>query len=243
MAAIKLLVALAGAVALGIQAGSPRVPVPFGPTAGDLSEDHLRQIGRMAEAVGAKPWVVYAHGRSGFLPPSGLRPWSVILFGEPVRATAGLRRGIALALRAQLPPNGDLRAVQSWEQSFVTNYAQVPVPGSDPDRLTVRDVNRPFRINGTFSDSDIIQIVRLIRGDPSSTSSGEGVRVAGRAGDPPIERNWPIGLLTREPRATESTARVSLVGPTPDEDSGQWMSFKLAFGEWTVDRIGGWVSD
>jgi hypothetical protein len=123
----------------------------------------------------------------------------------------------------------------------VLDYVQVPVSTAQPDAIVDgRDLNRPFRVVGTFDDDSLVAIVSFIRSGPIL-----GVPSDATTGLPPsgifrqVEKSWPISSVVQRPNAAE----VSLLDQSPYEKSGQTVTLRKEGTSWTVTYLGRWIAD
>jgi hypothetical protein len=222
-----------------LQTGAPAGPVRIGPTGDRLTEDDLAQIGLLAEEAGGRPWVLDGHSPS-FLPDA---PWYVAVYLQPDLTSGSLRRGRIQYMTALLTARGDYSAPRKWQLNSSTDSAQVTMPGTDPDSVTGgRDLNRPFRVAGTFSDGEILAIVALVRSSPSIPPP-----VSRAPGQPTaaifthVQGSWPIVTLIAA--ADRAAARVTLIDMKPSGTSGQSVELEGGGPEWRVVRLTAWIAD
>lgn len=106
--------------------------------------------------------------------PQGQRPWllvgvfcamcvpSVSAFLPPTTETAEIRRGAVTVLRP--PPATPGPTSPAWTVAADTAYAQVVVAGRAFDQIQGdEDANQPFTVQGNFSDSELLSVVRFVR--------------------------------------------------------------------------------
>jgi len=206
-------------------------PVRLGPSADQLSKIDIAGISTLVEGQGPV-WVLIAQSQ-GFIPGR-----FVEVFLSPEVRTPSLRRGRMVSVQAPPPTTGDVASV--WKRTGAEQpYAQVPLSRTDPDQVTnSRDLNRPFRIVGAFSDEEIVSLVAFIRSSPKVPGNPRpgGTLVMPNS---EVQGQWPIGLLSH----SGGEIRVSLLDNDPRERSGQSVIVRRDGTTWIVQRVNMWVSD
>jgi hypothetical protein len=88
-----------------------------------------------------------------------------------------------------------------WAVSAKGSYAQVSADARTPDQVPGdRDIRRPFRVNGSFTDAELVSLVTFIRSSPRNPEPSPQYF-------PRVEGNQPIGGVWRN---GDGTVRVSL---------------------------------
>lgn len=144
-----------------------------------LTDSEAVQIARIASPTGPAPWLLYGYRTilgdemAAYLPPD--------------TSSKDVRRGNLIYLGRR--PGTSTAAPSPWGGSQPGRYAQVVLAGHDFNPAqSDQDINRPFAIQGEFTDDDLIRIVTLIR---TSTVS------MGSRGEK-IWNNLPIASLIRQ---------------------------------------------
>jgi hypothetical protein len=230
---LNLVLALTIIIAALAQAQVPEA-YRFGPTASHLSDNDLKQIRLSASG---RPWVIV--GRADPFDAADLR-WYVEAFLEADRVSAGLRRGSIEGFSAELPSRRAYGAPKKWNRAWTGEYVQVPAPGRDPLVLSSsRDLSRPFRIVGSFTDEELISLVTFVRGSPAGSEAPSGGRVVTpifRA----IKGDWPIASVVQ---LAPDVVEVSLLDEQPSEKSGQMARVRARGGGWAIERLYVWNAD
>jgi hypothetical protein len=132
----------------------------FGRDADRLAPDEMVAIRTAVEARG-EPWAILTW-HSQVLPE--VRYADVFL--PPTVATQEYRRGPFVHLECR-PLDGEALC-QSWaHRSELGVYFQLFESSRVPDRMTVlSEVDRPARVRGTFSDDDLVSLIKYIRSGP-----------------------------------------------------------------------------
>jgi hypothetical protein len=93
------------------------------------------------------------------------------------------------------------RSAQGWAISGKGQYAQVSADARTPAQVPGdRDIRRPFRVSGPFTDAELVSLVTFIRSSPPNPD-------ASAPHDPRVEGNQPIGGVWRN---ADGTVRVSV---------------------------------
>jgi hypothetical protein len=210
-------------------------PIRLGPTGDRLTADDLEQIRRL-DFGGRAVWVLVGQPR-GFEPSNS---WYVNAYLDPDHVRADIRRGRIAVLKAEMTSPDAYDGPKSWALASMLDYAQVPVSTARPDAIAGgRDLNRPFRIVGTFDDDSLVAIVSFIRSGPILA-----VPLQATTGAPPagifrqVEKSWPISSVVQQANAAE----VSLLR-SPYEKSGQTVILRKEGTSWTVTHLGAWFAD
>jgi hypothetical protein len=92
------------------------------------------------------------------------------------------------------------RSSQGWAVSGKGQYAQVSADARTPDQVPGdRDIRRPFRVNGSFTDAELVSLVTFVRSSPPNPQPSQYL--------PRVEGNQPIGVVWRN---GDGSVRVSL---------------------------------
>jgi hypothetical protein len=154
-------------------------PIRIGTNAGLLTERDLTEL--LAVPGVANPWLMDARtGQIGEF---------VRIFLPPTSVTSNLRRGTAIvAVRNRFTPEGE-----RWRASVERNaYAQVAVEGRSMDQVErLGDLAQPFFVTGSFTDDELLSIVRLIRSKPTAPLTN----TLGQSG--PVAGDLPINIMVR----------------------------------------------
>ena len=221
-----------------VRAGDTAV-IRLGPTGSRLSLADLDQIAKAARGSVGDTWVVVGHSPGMMAPPR----WFVTAFGSSNRQTALVRRGPTISVVAPLTTPTSYEDQKTWGVTGpVGEYAQVPVPGSDPQVVRDgRDLNRPFRVVGDVNDETLAAVVALVRTSPMiapSPTRREGQPVASIFTT--VRGSWPITtIVARGPSMIE----VKLLDEESQERSGQTVELHGSRRVWTVGRLLAWIAD
>jgi hypothetical protein len=160
-------------------------PIRLGLGAESLSEQDIAEFQRALPD--STMWLV-----EGKAPFPGL---SIAVYFAAEKTTAELRRGRMIRGYRQVNPPG------AWKLQARGNWAQVAIAGRDYNVLDGEsDFNRPFQVDGEFSDEELINLVTFIR-----------TTIAGRS------RNGGVGPLNAFPirevtRTSKDSVRFFLAG-------------------------------
>lgn len=208
---------LAMIVSLSVQSPAPSA-IRLGPTGDRLTADDREQIGRL-DFGGRAVWVLVGQPHGFVLSNS----WYVNAYLEPDHIRPHIRRGRLAVLKAEMTSPDAYDGLKTWAVASMLDYAQVPATTDKPDVITSgRDLNRPFRVVGTFDDDTLVSIVSTIRSGPILDAS-----LQPKTGPPPsgvfyqVQKLWPIRSIVQQGNAAE----VSLLGVSPNERSGQGSFF------------------
>ena len=191
---------LVGAVLFQAAAG---IPPRIGDIARRLTDQDVADISNLATTPAQKPWlligprgqisdleVIEAYWTAG--------PSSAELRRGPVSTVA---RGSAKALvAAGIKPT--LSVERGWMLISVSSYAQVAVRGRAFDDIrSDRDINRPFIVAGTFTDDEVMSLVRFLRSGPVGPSSNRDTPQNAVHGD------WPVLRVSRSNSSVDARLR------------------------------------
>jgi hypothetical protein len=152
-------------------------PPRIGNFAQSLSAQDVAAIERDALA-GKKAWLLVGpYGQSG---------QTIAAYTVPDTGTAEVRRGSMTTVRRDVAAN-------RWVAARSMKWVQVSINGRDFNAIEGSlDLNRPFTLNGSLDDAELVRIVRLIR---SNTA---------------VEHTWPINNVLVE---SSTSIQVMLSGP------------------------------
>jgi hypothetical protein len=129
---------------------------------------------------------------------------------------------------------------KTWERGPTRPYAQVPEAGRDPDAISGgRDLSRPFRVSGSFTDDELVSLVAYLRTQPRATDD-PGSRT--KSAKPVFERvrgDWPIASVSRQ----DDAVHVIFLDEDPREKTGQLVELRSSGRDWTLVRLLLWVAD
>ncbi len=186
------------AVALFAVAAFQATPGPLrvGAVARALPDQDVADIVRVASVTGPQPWLIsgfcgqlcgYAEGVGAYLPPE--------------KSTSEFRRGTFVTLERRLLKWSIISSLPIplsdtgqpvWVVKGHGSYTQVAVPDRQFESINGdQDINRPFAIDGSFDDDELVRLARFIRSSPAGPSA---------SGDPvtkSIHGDWPILSVTR----------------------------------------------
>jgi len=216
------------ATPLAFQAGAPS---RLGTVGRQLTDAHIAALERLAAAAGGRPWLLV--GDEAFTPAP--RSWFVDIYLAPNVTTDQLRRGrIQTAVSDGTSSGADRKP---WRLQDSASWAQVVVPRRAFDEIVGdRDLNRPFRVSGSFDDDEIVSLITFIRTNPknSSPSASDQARPASIFTD--VDGSWPVSRIHR---SNDGVVEVSLLR---SEHDGQTVAVIRADGRWVVTRLTAWVS-
>jgi hypothetical protein len=231
----RFLLLLAMIAPLTLQSPAPSA-IRIGPTGDRLTADDLEQIGRV-DFGGRAVWVLVGEPHGLLLSNS----WYVNAYLEPDHVRPDIRRGRIAVLKAEMTSPDAYDHPKTWALASMLDYAQVPATTDRPDAMTSgRDLNRPFRVVGTFDDDTLVSIVSTIRSGSIVDASSQP-----KTGAPPsgvfyqVQKSWPISSIVRQGDAAE----VSLLGMSPNERSGQRVILRKEGTSWTVTHLTMWIAD
>lgn len=208
------------------------LPVRIGPTGQHLSAADVHDVAALLREDRGNIWLAVGH------PPNLLNEprWYVEVFLVPDQIAPALRRGRVETVVASLSAPQAYSGPKRWRKESTAEYAQVPVPGTDPARIAGRaDLNRPFRVVGSFTDEDLIAIVDYIRSSPRAVDrTNQRGPFTDRA-----RGQWPVGLVVRKTDDIE----VTLIEPKDRGTSGQRATLRQDGRRWTLTRVGYWIAD
>lgn len=199
----------------------------IGNSGGRLPRCDVRAIGRLVGARGDEPWLL--------IRVRGMAWMSEIVrvYASPGESTESVRRGTFWHAHRQRTERGGLW--RPWQLGNNEPYAQVKIPGRDfGDVRGPGDFNRPFSVNGEFSDEELVAIVNYLRTSPTIEDSLEP---RGRqAKVPRVQGGRPIWWMKRH--GPESVEVNLLDGAS----RGQLTSLKKVGERWVVLMIREWIA-
>ena len=215
---------------LAFQAGAalPRL----GSVGQRLTDAQVAELEQIAATAGSKPWLLV--GDEAFTPPP--TSWFVDIYLAPEVATDQLRRGRIQTAISEGNPSGADR--KPWRLYGSASWAQVAVRGRAFEEIAGdQDINRAFRVSGSFADDEIVSLIAFIRTSPKSSSppSASGPTAIARIFTD-VEGSWPVGRIRR---TSNVTVEVLLLKSQHD---GQTVSVSRVDGSWVVTHLTGWIS-
>jgi hypothetical protein len=213
---------LALTVALSLTQLAPADDVPlFGRLGPRLSREDVVAI---AEAAASAPWALSA-SRSQVLPVT----WHVDAFLSPALSTERLRRGPVLHLVCT-PANEDGPCLHWRIEGDVGAYVQLADgPAFTPSVAIRRPSERPIRVKGDFTESDLVRLILYIRSKPS----------------PKVERGWvAMGVSGQFPITSIERQADGLVWVQMTDDGiiGELAVVRRTRHGWQVTEVGSWVA-
>jgi hypothetical protein len=199
----------------------------LGTIAERLTEHDLRAIAALLPPDHSAPFLLQGH-RSQVLPES----WYIDAYLLPDSDRAQVRRGAVLTMSSVLT-NG---MPSDWRIEGTARYAQVGVAGRPfPRAVGMGDVDRPFLVNGEFTDNELRSIVAFIRTSPSQKQIGVGLPLGTSQGRLEVHGSWPIVEIRRTPSA-DSMIILTLSGGV-----GETVVLRSAGRGWTILEVGSWL--
>jgi hypothetical protein len=152
-----------------------------------------------------------------------------------------LNVGTTLSIAAALESPTAYDGQKTWRVERVGQWAQVPVPGSDPRLVSDgRDLNRPFPVGGSIDEEALKAIVSLIRSSPTvePPTSTPGKPVAPMFTK--VNGHWPIA---RAVFRDASLVDLELLDEKPQEKSGQAIRLRKTPAGWSIQALSFWIAD
>ncbi len=167
-----------------VQSATP-VPLRTGDLARQLTEQDIAAL-ELVLPPGSTPWLLNGDraqfGNTQFI--QAFLPATV--------STLALLRGSVISVQRQKPSD-------AWVVQRTESYAQVAVAGRNFDQIQGdQDINRPFRIIGSFDDSELVRLVEDLRSDTTADERYLGAI-----------HTWPILSVVRK---AEDSVEVMLRG-------------------------------
>ena len=203
------------------------LPVVVGEPGNRLPRYDLRAVGRLVGAPGGQPWLLArVRGMAGMSE-------IVSVYASPAVSTESVRRGTLWHVHRQLTERGG--SWRPWRLGDNEPYAQVRIPGRDfGDVRGPGDFNRPFSVNGEFSNEELVAIVNYLRTSPTIEDSLEP---RGRqAKVPRVRGGSPIWWMKRH---GPGSVEVNLVDGA---SRGQLVRLKQVGKRWIVLVIQEWIA-
>jgi hypothetical protein len=201
-------------------------PVRVYDEARSLSHRSVREIVRLAARDGKGVWLLVGD-TSQTLPEKRF----IDAYLEPDATTPRLRRGRVVSLESRIV-NG--AAVHWVPRSPVARYAQVAIePNRWPASLKDQSIERPFLIDGDFTDDDLIELVSFVRSSPKSPKRVDSDGTIQLDGED-VDGTMPITQISQR----GSTVTVVLQGSTRH---GQTADLSRVDGSWKLLRVTMWI--
>ena len=135
------------------QATAPKV-TRVGDVGAKLTDQEVADLEKVLP-TGQIPWLLSADGPGPFY--NGTQ--YVRAYLPPTSTLPELRRGSMITVTRRITP-----PQAGWTISFTDNYAQVAIGGRDFDQIQNEfDINLPFRVMGSASDTDLVSLVKFVR--------------------------------------------------------------------------------
>jgi hypothetical protein len=165
--------------------------------------------------------------------PSGVKPWllngdpaqvagiqSIQAYMSPTTATSTLRRGTVITVTRQTLP------LTAWTVYSSESYAQVAIAGRDFEQIEGdQDINRPFRVFGSFDNTELVHLVGFLRSNPPTPRTGPDVAI----------RAWPILSIIR---GVDDSVTVRL---REAAGKGQTTTLRQTGQDWVIVSVGMWI--
>jgi hypothetical protein len=193
---------------------SPRtLPFRTGDVARQLTAGEIAAIETELPS-GPKPWFLNGD------PAQDPRAQFIEAYFAPTTSTPALRRGSMVWVTRRIDP------LSAWTVERTQSYAQVAIPGRSFDQIQdEQDVNRPFRVIGSFDDSELVSLVKFLRSNPPT-----------RGGPAEAIKPWPILDITRR---ADNSVEVRLRGAVMQ---GQAITLREAGQDWVIVLVGMWIA-
>jgi len=205
----------------------------IGPLVSILTGNDVAAIRTVATSPGGPaPWLLITR-TSGFGSARGGGSqtfWPIDVYLKPDVVTPSLRRGQLVSVAAATASANDYALRQAWTKMprLDVSYAQVLLPGRDPNEVTSdRDLNRPIQIFGgpmstALSDAEVLSLVRFLRDE--AKSSGRAFTDI---------QPWAI----TEVFVMQTGVMVSLIDSDPAKLGGQSVELQRKNGTWVISTI------
>ena len=182
------------------QAPAP-TPIRIGDVARHLSDSDVADLDRALPAGSKKPWLLVGV-------PGQYRTIQIIeAYMPPDSASRELRRGSVLRFGRRVV---DRAKPEAWalvpgvpQTASSRSYAQVTVAGRNFEQIKgEQDPNRPFLIEGSFDDAELISLIAFIRSSRVAAGtiesvywqSNDSIRVENRQSD----LSWQVLTIQRK---------------------------------------------
>jgi hypothetical protein len=200
-------------------------PYQFGSLGPHLTDKDWAAIQELASAEGGAAWAIYGW-YSQVLPEVRY----VDAFIPPAVSTGRLNRGRVLHLKCK-PASQEQESCGQWVLDNTNGeYVQV-ADGPDLEAVPAvrRLLERPIRVSGSFSDTELLTLVEYIRSSPAPAGA-DGILTFAVSGELPI--------LDIERRPDGSVwVRLSLTG-----NPGETATVLQKGGRWQVVELVHWVA-
>jgi hypothetical protein len=199
-------------------------PYLFGRLGARLAPGDIAAISRVTQDVASAPWALF--GRYSQVLPEVRY---VDAFVRPGLATNRIRRGPLVHLECR--PRADAPECLPWEiQGAPGEYVQLADGADFGESLDVRrDSERPIRVTGSFSDSELISLVAFIRSKPSVRAPKGMVGMQ-------LGSDYPIMDICR---VDDGSVSVTL---SPDGGIGETGTVTRTRHGWELTRVTMWVA-
>jgi hypothetical protein len=200
------------ALLLSFVQSTTTLPLRNGEMASQLTDEELFRI-QAVVPPGARPWLL-----NGIL-PQWSRGQFIQVFLTPTTSTDDLRRGTVISVERRNRRNRFQKpdASDPWVVERTESYAQVAMAGRSFDDIRgERDLNLPFRVIGSFDDSEIVGSIQAMRADPAPMP-------------------WPILSMTRKPDGSVEVQTLK------NHSEGELIWLRKAGQEWKVSVAGAWA--
>jgi hypothetical protein len=195
-------------VVVGFLVASPGLRAQQVPRLGTIGERltnrDVEEIARLARTTVSTIYLL--HGDQG-----QTKQWLVDVYLAPASDRAQVRRGRVVKMSKVVDG-----LPTAWRVDEERRYAQVAAPGRRfPTALAPGDNNRPFLLEGEFTDSELVGIVSFIRSSPA-----------------PVEGHLPIGAIRRTGKADVTV--ILIASPL----SSHIVSLRRSRGRWDLVGVG-----
>jgi hypothetical protein len=199
---------------------APSAPIKMGNQMRLLTE---REMAVLLALPGVNnPWLLHAwQGQIGSV---------VEIYLPPATVTDNLRRGtlIGAGRRSNAAEGSDWSLGRETQRT----YAQVLIEGVSMDQVSSPlDVNRPFETRGTFTDDELLEIVRFIRSNPLAQTSSRGGQPAVVMGN-----RMPIRSVSR------SSANIVVVDLYINDGQGERVTLQRQGSTWVALSASLWIA-
>jgi hypothetical protein len=218
-------------VVVGFLVASPGLRAQQVPRLGTIGERltnrDVEEIAALAKATVSSIYLL-AGDRSQVLPET----WLVEVYLAPTPDRGRVRRGPVVNV-SKVVEEGSLTA---WRVDGETRYAQVAAPGRRfPTALTSRDNDRPFLLEGEFTDDELVSIVSFIRSSPEQPSKKAPNGTIYGLGLP-VEGALPIGTIRRTGKAEVMVILAA------SQRHGQTVSLRRSRDRWLIVEVVFWIA-
>ncbi len=191
-----------------------------------LSHRSVNEIVRLAARDGKAVWLLQGD-TSQTLPETRF----IDAYLEADASTTRLRRGRLISLESRI---GNGAALHWVLRSPVARYAQVAVePNRWPASLKDQSIERPFLVDGDFTDEDLVGLISFVRSSPKSPKRVDPDGTI-HLDSFDVDGTMPISQVSR----TDSTVTVVLPGSTRH---GHTAYLRRVDGSWKLLRVTMWI--